>query len=130
MGSVSIRDKFDQPKIFLGDRGGIKSVRFNDIRASSKVLPVDLLDNFRPGERKNVVIVLQEGGMARELITPIILFLEFVLLDHGSHGSVQDHDPLVESFHDIKRSGFLQVFGHRRWNQEFSIGPQRPQTID
>ena len=91
---------------------------------------MNLSDNLGSGEAENVVVIFQKRGMTREQGSPIIVFLELELLDHRSHRSVQDENPLVESINDIKRSGFLEMAGHRESSGEPSIRGGRPQIID
>ena len=69
-------------------------------------------------------------GMIRKQGAAIILLLELELLHHGSHGSIQDENPLVERLNDIERGGFLELAWHRNGAKNGSTWEGALQMID
>jgi hypothetical protein len=57
---------------------------------------VDLADDVRPRHAEQVVRSHEGDGVVREALTPEVLFLEAMALDHGAHGTVDHEDALVE----------------------------------
>jgi len=66
---------------------------------------VDLLQRVRPGQGEDVVVALQVPGMIPKAVPPIVPLLEGKSLEHGSHGSVQDQDPVA----DRRLEGFAAI---------------------
>ena len=58
-------------------------------------------DNLRLGKAKQVVVpFLQNTGIGKSFSSEIF-FGKAVLLDHGAHGSVENHDSVVENFFNV-----------------------------
>ena len=100
-GQVDVPHRGFQGVIRLGDRGGVKGVGLNDLRARLEVGLVDASDHIRPGDRQNIVVSLEVLGMGDEALSPEILFRQVVPLDHGSHGPVHEHDPLPQRLFEL-----------------------------
>ena len=95
----------------LADRGGVEGIGLYDIRPGGKVLPVNGADHIRSGEHQDIVIPLERQRMSGESVPAEILFGQFPALDHGSHGSVKDHNPFIEYlFNRQKRCALLHGY--------------------
>ena len=53
---------------------------------------MNLLNDLRLGEAEEIVITLELLGVIFESLASELGLVELVLLDHGSHGSVEDVD--------------------------------------
>jgi len=59
---------------------------------------MDLGDHRGFGEHQEIVVPLERLRKILKALTPVIFFREFVLLDHGAHGPVQNQHALSEFF--------------------------------
>ena len=50
-------------------------------------------NNVRLRQRQQVIVTFQIRGMAGEARAAVIRFLQFIGLDYGTHGAIQDQDP-------------------------------------
>jgi hypothetical protein len=53
------------------------------------------------GNRQQVVVALYIGMPILEALTPVIRFLEFMTLYHGSHGAIYDENTFLKFLSDI-----------------------------
>ena len=53
-------------------------------------------NDVRLCDAKQVVVALERAWMVLELCPTEVLLLKSLLLDHGSHATVEDHDPLFQ----------------------------------
>ena len=51
------------------------------------------VNDTRLCDTQKVIVALQWEGVRFKLVSSKILLLKLMLLDHGSHTTVQDHDP-------------------------------------
>ena len=70
----------------------VKGVGFDEIGAGFEVLPVDCLDESRLRQAKQVVQPSEVFVPVIESFAAVGRFVELVLLHHGAHGAVKDHD--------------------------------------
>ena len=86
-----------EPVVGLGNRRRIECVRLYDIRTGGDVFAVNLANDVRLREHKQVVVALEILTFPiRKALSAVVGFLQFVLLDHGAHRAVQDEDALGE----------------------------------
>ena len=90
--------------VILGNGGAVEGVGFNDIRPRFQVAPVNAADDIGPGQGQQVVVALEIAGVSRKALAAVIRFLQARLLDHGSHGPVQDQDAVLQGL--FQRGGF------------------------
>ena len=83
----------------VGLRDGVRveSVGLNDIAPNLEKGVVNLPDNFRLGEGKEIVVSLQIARVIPEPIPAKIRLFEIVALNHGARGAVQHHDSLFQN---------------------------------
>jgi hypothetical protein len=65
-----------------------------------------------------------------EKVSPIIVFLEFVLLDHGPHGPIEDENPLLEGVDDIKGVCLRELASHDESVEKLALGHGVGNRID
>ena len=82
----------------LRDARGIERVGFDDVGAGREILRVDFADDLRLRERQEIVVALEVAREILEALAAIAGFVQFVALDHGAHGAVQNDDALIEQF--------------------------------
>ena len=63
----------------------------NNISPCLQVPPVNILNDIRPCQRQNVIITLHLSGNIQKPVAPEILLRKMIALDHGTHGTVQQH---------------------------------------
>ena len=80
-----------------GDAGGVEGVGLEDVGAGGTVLIVDLANDRGATQHQQVVVALDVGMPVGKPLPPIVRLTEFVTLDHGAHGPVDDQDPLLET---------------------------------
>ena len=68
--------------------------------------------------------------MIAEQVSPIIVFLKFVLLDHGPHGPIEDENPLVEGVDNIKGVCLRELANHDESEEKLAFGPGVGNRID
>jgi hypothetical protein len=78
------------------ERGRIERVRGDEVGAGFEELPVNILDDRRLGEHKQVVAALEIVRPVLEALAAECGFIQLVLLDHRAHGAVEDHDAFCE----------------------------------
>src|SRR4030065_747803 len=82
---------------------------------SSRVGRVGSADDYRLGEQQQVVVALEIALPVGEALAAIVLLLQFVALDHGAHGTVQDQDALLEQ---VGAEGEARAAGRGRAGHE------------
>jgi hypothetical protein len=97
----------------LRNRLAVERVRFDQVGAGLEVRAVDLLDEVGAREHQEVVVAAQLLRMGREPVTPEVLFLQAVGLDHRPHGAVQDEDAPLERGAELGDAGM--AIGHGTW---------------
>jgi hypothetical protein len=55
-----------------------------------------LADQPRLGERKHVMVTSQVVRVPGKRESPVSGFVQTISLDHGPHGSIEDHDALAQ----------------------------------
>lgn len=110
------------PIIPLSDAGAAEGVGLDDVSSSQQILLqrdtltsdsrdhelsfiimyvthrhlVNAEDDVRLCDAQNVIVSFQTVGMIFKLFTSEIFFLKVPLLDHGSHSTVQNQNPLLQ----------------------------------
>jgi hypothetical protein len=84
------------PVVPLGDGGGTERVGLDDVRTGLHSGLVDGAYRLRLRDGKQVVVALELGGMVREALATELFLGEVVRLDHGPHGTVQQHYALFQ----------------------------------
>src|SRR5262245_38864162 len=81
----------------LGERDGLgaESVGFDNVRTSIEVLVMNLFDDLRLRQAKQVVIALQIAWPVFESLAPIVGFFKLVTLNHCAHRAVNDNNALA-----------------------------------
>jgi hypothetical protein len=91
-GEVQLRHEFLHAVVGHGDGRGAEGVRLDDVRAGGDVLAVDLPDDFRLRDAKQVVVALHVAGPVCKLLAAIVGLLQFIALHHRAHRSVENED--------------------------------------
>ena len=86
-----------KPIIGLGDGLRVEGVGLDDVGAGLQIGVVDLADDVRLGQHKQIVVALQIVAMVLEARAPIARLVQLIALDHGAHGAVEDQDALLAS---------------------------------
>ena len=109
-GQVQLPHAVLQMKIGHGHARGPEGVGLDDIGAGFQILPVNLLDGSRLSDRQDVDEVLEIVRMIGELTAAKIGLAEHQRVHHGSHGAVQNQNPLAqklfEGLAEIRACGF------------------------
>ena len=95
--------------IGLSNPRAAERVRTDDVRARRQKRAVNLEDDLWARDRKQVVVALQWAR--QEFWDAEIFFLEFVLLDHGSHRAIQDQDALEKKLFESWFHSFNALLG-------------------
>mmetsp|Transcript_35329 Transcript_35329/g.140415 ORF Transcript_35329/g.140415 Transcript_35329/m.140415 type:complete len:154 (+) Transcript_35329:4088-4549(+) len=66
------------------------------------------LNNIRPCDRQDVVIPLKIMAMLRVSFTAKVWFFQFELLDHSSHCTIKEHDPLLQEMAQLLEDNWLR----------------------
>ena len=84
-------------KVVQADGGGAEGIGFDDVGPGLEILVMNFRDHLRLGELEQLEAALEilARPMA-EALAAIILFREFVALDHGAHGAVEEDDAFLE----------------------------------
>lgn len=84
-------------QVVIGLRYGraVERVGFEDVGACFEKCPMDIRDELRLRDGKQVVIPLQGVWMVFELLAAKILFAQTVALNHRSHGAIEHHDAAI-----------------------------------
>src|SRR5690606_11438458 len=83
------------PIISLRDRVGIESIGFDNVCSRLQILVMDILYNIGSGNVEQIIVPLYIRWIILEFLSPKIAFPESVILNHGSHGTVQYDDSLI-----------------------------------
>ena len=57
---------------------------------------MDTVDDFRAGERQQIIVALEIARMIGKTLAAIIGLLQFALLDHRSHRTVKHEQALLQ----------------------------------
>ena len=79
-----------------GDAAGVEAVGLDNIRTRLEIGCVNVADDLRLGQHQQVIVALDIHMPVGKALATIIRLLEFVALDHGAHGAIQDEDALLE----------------------------------
>ncbi len=63
---------------------------------ASKILAMDLLDDFGPGQIEQIVVALDIARPILEPLAAISRFIQAIALDHGAHGAVENDNALPQ----------------------------------
>ena len=97
-GAVEVVNKPFQLVIRHRDRGGIKGVGLNDVRARVEVLPMDVLNDGRLRDIQHIVTLAQIPRMVCEFLAAVVGFLQLMGLNHCAHGAVDDYNAALQRF--------------------------------
>jgi hypothetical protein len=93
-------------EIMEADGSSAKCVGLDDIRACLQILSVNRLDQVWLGELDEFEATFKIFAFPIvEAIPAIILFSQFMALDHGAHGAIEDDDTLAEKGFEGVKSG-------------------------
>lgn len=53
-------------------------------------------------DTEKVVVALQWKRVLFKLVPPEVFLFKVMLLDHGSHTTIQDHDPLLQHYLQLR----------------------------
>ena len=90
----------------LGNGGTAERISLNKVSSALKELAVDLADDIRTGDHKNVVVALQGVGVVCISLPAEVRLIQLVLLDRCSHGTINHKNTLLKQLlnHAIVRS--------------------------
>ena len=74
--------------ICLGNGGSAKSIGLDEISSNLKELAVDLANNIRASDHKNVIVALQRMAMVRITLTLEVRLVKLVLLNGCTHSTI------------------------------------------
>ena len=80
-----------------GDTGGVEAVGFQNIGTGRQIGLVDLADHLGLGQHQQVIVALEIATPVGKTRAAVIRLLELVALDHGTHATVDDQDPLSQT---------------------------------
>ena len=87
-------------EIVLANRGRRKGVGFDQVGAGLQIVPMDLFNDLRLGNLKQLVVALEILAIPiTEPFAPELHFTEFVPLNHRAHRTIDDGDALFEQVH-------------------------------
>ena len=89
---------------------GAEGVGLDDVGARGQVGAVNLADHIGTGQRKEVVVAEERGGVGREEVAPEVRFAQAVRLDHGPHCAIEDQDALGGQPSDLPKA--IRAGGH------------------
>src|SRR5205807_5376984 len=78
------------------DRVGVEGVGLDDVGACGEVGAVDAGDHLRPRQRQDVVVAAEVPAVSAEALAAKAALIEPLLLDHGAHRAIEQHDALAE----------------------------------
>ena len=83
-------------KMIIGLRYTLRgeSISGDDVGSGSQILPMDIHDHLWLGDIQHIVVALHLHAGVSVAATPEIGLAEPILLNHGSHGTVQHHKSL------------------------------------
>ena len=82
--------------VCLGNGGAAESICLNEVRANLKELAVNLTDDVRTRDHKNIIVPLQWVAMVLVPLTLEVRLIKLVLLNRGSHGTINHQNALSE----------------------------------
>ncbi len=96
-GRIQLRCAVDELVVALGDSGGVEAVGLDDVRARVQIGAMDVGDQFGTGQIEGVVVAFQRSRMVLEDRASIVWLVETQCLKHGSVGTIEEQDVLLES---------------------------------
>ncbi len=113
-GHVQFVHQMHQIVVLHRHRRGVEGAGLEDVRARFQVLAMDAADDVRLGQQQQVVAALHvhmvvrevatlAGVVAVQLGTAVVRLGQFVALDHGAHGAVEDQDAFLQEVFDRMR---------------------------
>ena len=98
-GFVQLRDQLFHAVVTHRRRIGIEGIRFNDVRARPEEPLVNLANDFRASKTEQIVVSFHIRGPVAEPFAAVIGLRQPESLDHRSHCTIEQQDPLVERLH-------------------------------
>ena len=89
---VDIRHDFAHAIIGLRDRGAAEGIGFDDVGSCRHILVVDLTDDVRLRQGKQIIVALHIPRPILETFPTVRRLVQFVALDHRAHGAVEKND--------------------------------------
>ena len=77
------------------DGGSAEGVGLHHVASSLKVGTVDILYYFRSRETEKIIVALQLFVVSLKQVSAKVLLFQLVLLDHGTHGTIQVDNTLL-----------------------------------
>ena len=94
-----------------GDGGGVEGVGADDVSANFEICLMNFFDHLGFGEGEEVIVAFDVLVPIGKFLTTIIFFPEFVALDHGAHGAINDQDAaFAGSIQAVFADGVLALF--------------------
>ena len=89
----------------------------DDVRAGFQERAVDGGNCVGPAQCQQVVVAFERRTVGAEALTAKILFLQIILLDHCSHGTIEQQDPLLQLPAENRASVAVLLAAHayRTW---------------
>ena len=76
---------------------------------------MELFNEFGTGDGEQIVVALHRIWVICKRLIPEILLFEFMLLNHGAHRSIQQHDFFIQLFKQaFRRISFHHCSSHDR----------------
>ena len=111
--TVQLFDIIFKRVVLLGYTIGVEGIGSQDPGSGLKVIRMDLFDDFGTGDGEQVVVALQRIWVICKRLIPEILLFEFMLLNHGAHRSIQQHDFFIQFFQQaFRRISFHHCSSH------------------
>ena len=66
---------------------------------------MDIADDLRLGERQQIIVALEIGGVIGKALTTIVCLREPVSLNHRTHGAVEHENPCREQLIELRQAG-------------------------
>ena len=86
----------------LADALTAERVRGNHVGTGHQVFPVDILDDVRTSKVQDIVVSFHLERRKRrnrlaQVFSPEIIFLKTVRLNHGTHGTIENQNPFLDT---------------------------------
>ena len=81
-----------------GNALGAECIGFDNVCSGLQIGLMNLLNQFRTGNAKHIIVTLHLSGQIAEAFTTKVLFTQMIILDHSSKGSVQNQNTLSDYF--------------------------------